>query len=147
RDKDNIEMKSISTDRVPTADTAGEWEKITLEGEIPEEVDGTKVSRVQTVITVREQEDIPVYVDDNLFYQEDESNNLLDNPSFEDIEYNDPAEILVDYVKKSTGAELLIKTPEELEEEPVEGNKIYIGNKGTIEDPHIDEALQDLDEE
>src|SRR5699024_2513004 len=61
-----------------------------------------------------------------------------------DKDTEDAADMLVEYVEKSTGVELTIKSSDELKDEGIE---IYVGENDANEDSHIDSALEGLDED
>src|SRR5690606_15561467 len=64
RDENYSSLSNAVSEIVPTADTAGEWQKLTLRGEVPESVKGIEVATIQAAIHVQVGQDQPVYVDD-----------------------------------------------------------------------------------
>src|SRR5690606_17180177 len=79
RDENNQNISALRSQDVQLAESTGEWALLSLEGEIPETVNGRKIVRAQVTVTVENSEDVPVYFDDYLFYQDEEQTNLLLN--------------------------------------------------------------------
>src|SRR5699024_3550489 len=54
RDDNYDSLAFIKSEIVPTADSAGEWKKLTLRGEVPATVKGQKVATIQAAIHVQD---------------------------------------------------------------------------------------------
>ncbi|RKN86355.1 DUF4838 domain-containing protein [Paenibacillus ginsengarvi] len=73
----------------------------------------------------------------------------LENPGFEQLS-NSASDLLVEYVKKSTGAALPVMTEAgwNAQGQTYQGYvKLYVGTKASAEDSRIDQDLADLDEQ
>src|SRR5699024_6302276 len=64
--------------KIPTSDTTGEWQEITLHQDIPDTLNNQEVTKVMPVVRIFDQQDVPLYLDDARFYQEDNTDNLIE---------------------------------------------------------------------